>query len=105
MDNRTAEIREKLLKGEKLTEEELISLSFGYESDTKNVAEMEGNDHRWYREVTTVFYFKGYPSELWAIEWGKGLTEMQENQVFDNPYRVKEVRKTVTTEVVTYEKI
>ena len=64
------------------------------------VKDIEGSDHRWQREMTTVFEVGG---RLFALDWMKGLTEMQENDFWEQPYEVKEVTKMV--EVKKYVKV
>ena len=66
------------------------------------VDETEGHEGRWVRYMKTIFKIG---ADLWAVEWGRGLTEMQENEYYWQPYRVKEVRKQVTITTVEYEKV
>lgn len=70
------------------------------------VASLEGDDHRWWREMTEVF--TAPDGALWAYDWKSGLTENQENEFpweagynQEAPteiemYSVKPVVKTVT---------
>jgi len=65
------------------------------------IDEFEGDDHRWDREVTTIIELDG---KLYAIEWRRGLTEMQDNNYFSPaPYQVE--KKTKMVEVEYYERI
>lgn len=83
-------------KEQDFSEEEIKALI--YEGD--RVAELEGNDHRWNREITTVIKID---DKLYAIDWRRGLTEMQDDSYYATPYQVKE--KTKVVEVTYYEKI
>lgn len=77
--------------GEELTEKEIKTLIWdGY------IDEIEGETHRWYREVKTIIKID---SELYAIDWDRGLTELQENEYPNQPYRVVRKEKQIT---VTY---
>ena len=82
--------------GEKFTEEELSDLRWEFvEVDTQY-----GENHRWNRPATTIFRVE---DRLFALDWWQGLTEMQENEFYDQPYEVKEVKKMV--EITEYERI
>lgn len=82
--------------GEKFTEEELSDLRWEFvEVDTQY-----GENHRWNRPATTIFKVE---DRLFALDWWQGLTEMQENEFYDQPYEVKEVKKMI--EVTEYKKI
>lgn len=59
------------------------------------VDEIEGDDHRWDREITTIIEVDG---RYFAIDWRRGLTEYQGNW-FDNQPR--EVTKTTRMVEVT----
>ena len=76
--------------GEEFTFEELEYII--QESDFEYVDEIEGDDHRWNREMQTIIKID---DRLFAIDWRKGLTEMQENEYWDQPYEVKVVEKTI----------
>lgn len=69
------------------------------------VATQEGDDHRWWREMTEIV--KDPDHALWAFDWKSGLTESQENEFpwenYNAPddeetevYSVRPVVKTVT---------
>ena len=73
-----------------LTEEELRTLVLFY-----SIEEMYGADHRWHKEVTSIVRLG---NRYFAVEWYQGLTELQDNEFFDQPYEVefKEYEKTIT---------
>lgn len=82
--------------GEEFTEEELSDLRWEFvEVDTQY-----GENHRWNRPVTTIFRVK---DRLFALDWWEGLTEGQENEFYDQPYEVKEVKKII--EITEYERV
>lgn len=84
--------REKLKNGG-FTEEELQLLSFGdIEADIEIIEEQEGNNHRWQREMTTIFKFE---DKFYALDWMQGLTECQENDYYKQPYEVEKKEKTI----------
>ena len=88
----------KLKNGEKLSEREIKTLVYyGYTVD-----EIEGDSGRWTQHVSTIINIDG---ELWEIDWDRGLTEYQENEFYNQPYRVKKVEKEVTRVEVSYEEI
>lgn len=90
------EIYSKLKNGEELSEEEIRELIWcGDEVD-----EIEGDDHRWQKEMQTVIDVDG---QLYAIDWMRGLTECQENEYLEQPYKVKKVEKVITKTEITYE--
>lgn len=78
------ELIRKIDSGELLTERELSSLVYEFEVETE-----EGSDHRWTREMTTIAEICGRTFEIY---WMKGLTEMQENEFWDQPTEVKKVQ-------------
>ena len=90
------EMLEKIVKGERLTERELSSLVY----EGEEVDEIEGEDTRWTRCMTTVINLCG---KNVAIDWQKGLTECQENEFYDQPYFVEKKERVVT--VVDWEPI
>lgn len=92
------EIVAKLRRGEKLDECEIRTIV----SESHQVYEMEGEEHRWQREMFTVINLDG---ELWGINWMRGLTELQEDEFYYQPYRVKKIEKVVTRTEVTYERV
>jgi hypothetical protein len=52
--------------------EQLEELGLPYEA----IAQVELEEHRWYRWVRCVFSFE---DEFWAVDWARPLTEMQED--------------------------
>jgi len=84
--------------GEKFSTDELQEIVLW--GSRPKVKEIEGSDHRWQREMTTVFEVGG---RLFALDWMKGLTEMQDNDFWEQPYEVREVTKMV--EVKEYVKL
>lgn len=96
---------ERLYAGFKLREDELKQLAYGelndHDSDLYEEVDMvEYEERRWTRDVETIFKIR---DDLWAIPWGRGLTECQENEFWWQPYRV--IRKTRTITQVYYEKM
>lgn len=87
----------KLKSGDKLSEREIKTLVY----DGVEVDEIEGDSGRWTQGVQTIIDIDG---ELWAIDWDRGLTEYQENEFYNQPYRVvKREKKIVVTEYVAME--
>lgn len=96
---------EKLYAGVKLDEFELKQLAYEMLDDAdaylyEPVDEIDGEETRWHRVVQTIFKIQG---DLWAISWLRGLTECQEDEFWDQPYKV--VRKTRTIAQTYYEAI
>lgn len=92
------DIINKLKNGEELSECELRELC----GSDYWVEEIEGDDHRWQREIKTIIDVDG---QLYAIDWMRGLTEYQESEFLDQPYKVKKVEKEITQTIVTYEEM
>lgn len=93
-------IENKIVNGEKLNEYERKMCAYGEVG--KYIDEQEGEDHRWTREMSTIFELN---EQLYCIDWMRGLTECQENEYWEQPYKVKRVEKEVTTTVVSYMKM
>lgn len=74
---------------EKLTEKELRELVTMHDEETEY-----GDDHRWTREAFTVVKLCG---RYFGIDWMKALTEMQEDEFYEQPYEVKQIDKVVVT--------
>lgn len=96
-------IMERFKAGETLTEEDRAALAYGYnykgtklDDDYKEVTTEECEDDRWTRGMNTIFRLG--EDEYWCIPWRKGLTEYQEDEFWDDPYRVKKVVKTIQVE-------
>lgn len=81
------EIKEKLDAGVELTESELAKLSW------HGIEDIEGEDHRWQREVKTIFQLG---DDFYALDWMRGLTENHEDNYWKQPYKVKKVEEVVT---------
>ena len=92
------EIVAKLRRGEELDEYEIRTIVWG----SHQVYEMEGEEHRWHREMFTVIDLDG---ELWGIDWMRGLTECVESEYLYQPYRVKKIEKVVMRTEVTYDRV
>ena len=92
------DIINKLKNGEALSECELRKLCWS----NYVVEDIESDDHRWQREMTTIIDVDG---QLYAIDWMRDLIEDQESEFWDQPYKVKKVEKEITQTVVTYEKM
>jgi hypothetical protein len=90
------EVVEKLKSGERLSERELATLVCDGAVD-----EIDGDSGRWTKHVQTIINIDG---DLWAIDWRRGLTEYQENEFYNQPYRViKQERHVIVTEYVATE--
>lgn len=82
----------KMSQGKRLNEGDISELL----NEREEVYEVEGEDSRWSRSVTTVI--KADDGELYAIDWEKGLTERQEHMYDNQPRKVKlETKEIVTT--------
>ena len=88
-------IMEKFLNGEKLTEKDRANLAWGDVVDEgyEYVDQIDGSSGRWLQSMKTVFKYNG---EYWAIDWLSGLTECQENEYLNGPYRVEPKERVVT---------
>jgi hypothetical protein len=98
---------EKIERGGKLGEEELRALACEVEyanlDEIEHVTEIEGEDHRWQREVSAVIKAHG---RYWRIDWMRALTETSENDFWDQPVEVRPVTRTIPArEVIEYEAI
>lgn len=83
-------ITQKLERGIALTEDELEDFVF-YDNE---VYRDEGEPGRWSRHVSSVIADDN--GQLWCVEWEEGLTEMQDNEFYDQPYKVHLDKKPVT---------
>lgn len=90
-------IIKKLKNNEELSENEIKELVW----EGRFVDEVEGDDHRWQKEIQTIVDIDG---QLYAIDWMRGLTECQENEFLEQPYKVERVEEVVTTIKVTYKR-
>ena len=59
------------------------------------VENIEGEDHRWQREISTIIKIK---DRYFQINWMRGLTENQEDDFWEQPFEVypKTYQKTIT---------
>jgi hypothetical protein len=75
---------------EELTEKELSRLAYDY-----SISDEYGEKHRWTTTVNSVVKLLG---RYFMVEWREGLTEIQENAFYDQPYEVEkhEYEKTIT---------
>ena len=78
---------------EKLTEREISNL-VDYEVERE-----EGDDRRWSRSITSYIKLK---DRYFCIEWECGLTEMQENEFYNQPY---EVTKNTYEKIIPEQKV
>lgn len=86
-------IIEKMYAGVELTEKELKALTWGEaEDEYKIITELEGECSRWTRAVDTIIKVE---EDYWDIPWERGLTEYQENEYWEQPFRVKPVEEIV----------
>lgn len=74
-------ITDKIDKKENLTEKELQTLVWQYESETEN-----GENRRWTRTNTTIIKLL---DRYFSIDWEEGLTESQPNEFYNQPYEVE----------------
>lgn len=100
-------IIEKMYAGEELSEKELRYLATGYSrycdtepGEYEEIDLVEGDCGRWTQDMETIIQVS---NDLWAIPWDRGLTECQENEFWEQPYRVERKERVVTQ--VYYEKI
>ena len=88
-------IVEKLYAGKKLDEYELKCLAYG-DGDLGEyewVDEVGYDSCRWTQAMETIFKIG---NDLWAVPWHRGLTECQEDEFWDQPYRVVKKTKVIT---------
>ena len=87
-------IVEKMYAGEKLSRDELKALVFEYaKDDYKIITQSEGSEGRWTRAMDTIIKTG---EDYWDIPWDRGLTEYQENEFWEQPFRVKPVEEVIT---------
>jgi len=89
------EFVERFDKGERFDERDISELVFAYGKEV-----WAGEPHRWSTPVQSVIRAG---DRLFAIDWQRANTEMQENEFWEQPYEVKEVTKMV--EVKEYVKL
>lgn len=83
------EIFKKIDNKEILSEKEIKVLVH----DNFEVDEIEGEEHRWYRIVSTIIE---RDNRYFRIDWHRGLTEYQENEYPNQPYEVEPKEKVIT---------
>ncbi len=83
--------------GEEFDEYKLAEMREAY----KQVDETYGDRHRWTESVNTVFQVG---ERYFCLEWEKGLTELQENQYYEQPYEVYPVTEEKIIKITHYEK-
>lgn len=87
-------IIEKMYAGEKLSEKELEGLVYEDAGDDYEIiTESEGEESRWTRTVDTIIKVG---EDYWDIPWERGLTEYQEDEFWEQPFRVKPVEEVIT---------
>ena len=91
-------IIEKIKTNQKLTESELKLCAFGEVGNY--IVDNNIEEHRWHMIVQTIFEIDG---QLYAIDWMRGLTELQENEYWYQPYKV--IRKEQTVIQIVYEPV
>ena len=90
------DIDEKVLRGEKLTSEEICFIFWNYDS----IAEENGEHHRWWYPVYKIFQV----GERYFQVWGAiGLTESQEDEYVPQVAIEVEQREKVITKGVAVE--
>lgn len=91
------ELETKIYNGEELTEDELREFVQEYSA----VYEVKGDEGRWTVQITSIFQIN---DKLFAIDWDRGLTELQESEFYCQPYEVVKKTETKTIEFVSYAK-
>ena len=71
----------KIDAGDHLTERECLNMAYYFD-----IANEYGENRRWSRWVRTICNLNG---RYFAVEWDQGLTEMQDDSCFDQPYEVE----------------
>lgn len=87
---RPMSVTQKLERGIQLTDDELEDFVFG----SKVEYQEKGQPKRWSRSVSSVIADDN--GQLWCVDWEEGLTEMQENEFYEQPYKVHLDKKPVT---------
>ncbi len=91
------EFLERYDKKEEFSESELEDLEYFGEG----IDRIEGVNRRWTRTIKNIFKVE---DRYFALEFEEGLTEMQDNMYYKQPYEVEIVKKEITTTVVEYVK-
>lgn len=72
------ELKNKIINGEKLSEEEVKNIV--YEDLFYQVDRVEGEDHRWARKIDLIYEIDG---NYYRIYYYRGLTECQEDEFWE----------------------
>lgn len=100
-----AEMIKKIKTGELLEDYELEEIAFesqygGLFADNF-VEVIKKDDTRWFKNMTTILKIDG---ELYAVDWAKGLTEMQKDSFWGGRgYKVRKTERIIT--ITDYERI
>ena len=88
-------IIEKLYAGKNLDEYERKCLAYGDGNlgEYEWVDEVRYDSGRWSQSMETIFQVG---NDLWAVPWHRGLTECQEDEFWDQPYRVVKKTRVIT---------
>lgn len=79
-------IYDKLDKGEKLSEDEIEYLALDtYGEDVREVETTFEEPGRWSRGAHTIVQLY---DRYWRVDWDQGLTEMQDNDFWEQPVEV-----------------
>ena len=80
-------IYDKLVKGEKISEDEIEYLALGdaYGEDVREVETTFEEPRRWYRSAHTIVQLG---DRYWRVDWDQGLTEMQDDVFWWQPVEV-----------------
>lgn len=81
-------LEEKVLNSEELTIEELQYIAY----KMNVIEEINGDDHRWQKEKSIIFEIQG---RYFCLDYLEGLTEMQDDYFFEQPYEVIKKEKTI----------
>lgn len=88
-------IYEQILAHQVLEEKDLQRLVEDYA-----VITIDGDDHRWHREKTTIICFK---DKYYAINWMEGLTEIQDDYYYyDCPAEVERIIRPMTGKITKW---
>ena len=89
---------EKIKAGEPIEVADITYLVYGY-----GAIEIEGEDHRWTRDISSIIELKD--NIFIRIDWQRGLTEMQGDNFYDQPYFVEKKERVVTKTEITWDRI
>lgn len=76
------EMHNKIINGEELNRSELSKLAYNADYDEY------GDNRRWTQDVSSVIKLK---DKYFMIHWDQGLTEMQEDEFYNQPFEVKQI--------------